>query len=208
MQNINRMKTIKTNVYELAELTEAIQEKVITNTAQLLVAGDWFTPITEGFREKMESFGLIGADPYFSGFWSQGDGACFVCDQIDTDLLIRTLFETEYDISQDIVLETKNMHVVIQKVDTSFASQYDHENTICAHVNYEGEDPNISKLDIDKLENVLTNWAREISKELYKTLEKYYDECSSEEAAKENLEGCIFFKDGRIANGYEILDVI
>jgi len=202
------MKTIKTTVYELSELSEAVQEKVISNTAQHLVAGDWFTLITEGFREKMESFGLTGADPYFSGFWSQGDGACFICDLIDTDLLVRTLFETGYDISQDIVLDTKNMHVVIQKVGTSFSSQYDHENTICARVNYEGEDPNISDHDIDKLENTLTYWAREMSKELYKTLEKYYEECSSDEAAKEHLEGCVFFKDGRIANGYEIQDEI
>jgi hypothetical protein len=200
------MKEVKVRVYELDELEPSVKETVIYNAGQNIVASDWYTPITEGFREEMECIGIIDADTYFSGFYSQGDGACFICDTIDTDLLIRTLFETGYDISEDIVLETENMNVIIQKLDNSFARQYDHENTIAARINYEGDI--ISLGDIDKLEHIITMWAREASIGHYRNLEAYYDELTSDTHVSSELSGCLYFKDGRIANSFIIPEEI
>jgi len=38
---------------------------------------DWWDCIESGFREDMKKVGIDVARIYFSGFWSQGDGACF-----------------------------------------------------------------------------------------------------------------------------------
>lgn len=38
---------------------------------------DWFTHVYEGFKERMDRIGVYVDRIYFSGFWSQGDGACF-----------------------------------------------------------------------------------------------------------------------------------
>lgn len=38
---------------------------------------DWWDGVYDGFKSEMENFGLEVEKMYFSGFWSQGDGACF-----------------------------------------------------------------------------------------------------------------------------------
>lgn len=196
------MKEVKVNVYHLDELSSSVRETVIYNAGQNIVSHDWYTPVVEDFRVEMEKFGLIEPESYFSGFYSQGDGACFVCDTIDTDLLIRTLYESGYDISEDAVLETKNLNVIIQKLNNSYARQYDHENTVGAIVNYEGDI--LSEHDVNMLERCITSWVKEKSIEHYKNLEKYYNELTSDEYVSEELTNALFFSDGRIANGFII----
>lgn len=196
------MKEVKVKVYQLDELEPSVKETVIYNAGQNIVACDWYTPVVEDFRVEMEKFGLIEPESYFSGFDFQGDGACYVCDTIDTDLLIRTLYETGYDIWEDAVLETKNLNVIIQKLDNSYARQYDHENTVGARVNYEGDI--LTEHDVDMLERSITAWVREKSIEHYKNLENYYNELTSDEYVSEELTNALFFSDGRIANGFII----
>jgi hypothetical protein len=38
---------------------------------------DWHESEVEGFKEDMKAIGINVDRVYFSGFWSQGDGACF-----------------------------------------------------------------------------------------------------------------------------------
>lgn len=38
---------------------------------------DWWDSVYEAFKEDMDAVGIDVDDMYFSGFWSQGDGACF-----------------------------------------------------------------------------------------------------------------------------------
>lgn len=41
-------------------------------------SSDWYDTVYEDFKEKMiEEYGIEVEKMYFSGFWSQGDGACF-----------------------------------------------------------------------------------------------------------------------------------
>lgn len=200
------MKIVNAKVYELNELDSTVREQVLNNSSQFLVDGDWFTPIVEGFNEKMAILGLSNPETFFSGFWSQGDGACFICNEIDTDLLIRTLHEQGFDIPEDCLLYSKDLSVSIAKLSSSFSSQYDHERTIASAIHSESE--SIRQNDLILLENVLTEWARETSKLLYKDLEKYYTELTSDESVIESLEGCLFFADGKIANGYIFTEAV
>ena len=39
--------------------------------------GDWYESVYEHFKEMMSVIGIRVDKVYFSGFWSQGDGACF-----------------------------------------------------------------------------------------------------------------------------------
>lgn len=38
---------------------------------------DWWESIEEDLRSDMDAIGFTVDKMYFSGFWSQGDGACF-----------------------------------------------------------------------------------------------------------------------------------
>lgn len=196
------MKEVLVKVYELTELTEEVRNQVLEKAMQNVVSGDWYTPILQNFRVDMEEYGIIGADGYFTGFGSQGDGACFIAEFVDTDVLIRKLYEEGKDISEDVLLESKNFHVLIEKMD--LLSNYDHEGTVHARIHSESD--HLLKEDLDKAEYVLTEWVREKSNNLYQELFKYYYSLVDIEVVTEALADCVFFLDGRIANGYITLE--
>ena len=50
---------------------------------------DWFWYVRDEFIDKLEALGYGDAVPYFSGFGSQGDGACFTCDNIDIEAITK-----------------------------------------------------------------------------------------------------------------------
>lgn len=200
------MKTIHANVYKLNELDPKVKQAVLERCSQILVEGHWFFPIIEGFYEDLKPYGFQNPEAYFSGFYSQGDGACFVCDTVDTDILIRKLYEDGHDIGDDAVLETKNMNVIVQKVDTSYARQYDHENTVAAYTGYEGDI--LTDQDIFRLDSVITEWVRIQCRKLHSDLEKYYEELTSDQSVEEYLGGSYFFDDGRIADRYILRDAV
>lgn len=71
------MQTIETKVYTYDELNEKAQAKA----REWLTTGDYDTffseYVVEEWKEKLEKMGFDGVKIYYSGFWSQGDGACF-----------------------------------------------------------------------------------------------------------------------------------
>ncbi len=83
---------ICTTVYQFPELSEAAKEKARSWYRELGPHDDWWDAVYEDFERVCEILGirlkttpvrLMGggtrAKPciWFSGFWSQGDGACF-----------------------------------------------------------------------------------------------------------------------------------
>jgi len=179
------MKEVIIKAYTVNELSAKAKEKVLEEYHYINTYHDWWEPIHEGFWEDLETnYGITG-EAWFSGFWSQGDGACFVSETVDTDLLIRKLYEEGYDIPEDCVTHSKNIHVSIQKVKAYFANRYDHENTVECVIHHEldVDDKDLPMLkDVLKAEVIITDWVREKCQELYNLLEKYYVELSAEES--------------------------
>lgn len=52
---------------------------------------DWCDFVLEGFKERMLAIGIEADRIYYSGFWSQGDGACFEGRVVDWDKYLRHL---------------------------------------------------------------------------------------------------------------------
>jgi hypothetical protein len=76
------MRTIETNLYTFEELSPEAREKAIERLRVLLHRDfypfeDWWDVVYEQFREDMKAEGIDVDEMYFSGFWSQGDGASF-----------------------------------------------------------------------------------------------------------------------------------
>ena len=74
------------------------------------------------------------------------------------------------------------------------SSRYSHENTISGNVviedvpeSIEDEFPHALDEYVGELEEMVTKWARATSKDLYRKLEKYYDELQSDEEVKETI---------------------
>ena len=73
------MRIIETKVYQLHELSSEAQEKAIENVRnhEWYLSYEWYDGVYEDAKTVAALFGLEIDEIYFSGFYSQGDGACF-----------------------------------------------------------------------------------------------------------------------------------
>jgi len=72
------MQTKTYNVYKYNELTKEAQQKAVDNLRDINVDfEDWHTCVLEDRVAKLEEYGFYTPKILYSGFSSQGDGACF-----------------------------------------------------------------------------------------------------------------------------------
>jgi len=71
------MKTIKIKAYTFDELSKEAKERAVEEHREINVNYEWWGFILDEWKQKLESLGYQKPEIYFSGFWSQGGGACF-----------------------------------------------------------------------------------------------------------------------------------
>jgi hypothetical protein len=181
--------TVNTDVYQFAELSEDAKQKAI----EWYREGNYdFDSNREFIIEDAKECGkLIGIDIdniYFSGFYSQGDGACFEGSYqynkgalklikefapLDTDL---------HDITQRLQsLQTKNFFGLLAYVKHS--GRYNHE--MCTRINVEH---NLNRYVSDNDEQELTDILRDFMRWIYSRLDAANDYCNLDSTIIENIE--------------------
>lgn len=201
--------------YSFDELSSEVQENVLDNNRDINVDYDgWEDGVTEEFKEDMKEIGIYDIEISFSGFYSQGDGASFTSEDIDTRELFNAIgiqsddalnMETDderakgqnkefYDLldtMEDIGQVERNrikpegIRVTIERTD----NRHVHYSTVRANVEIwdepdEWEEPYGFA---DKLEDTITEYIRELCKDLYRKLETEYDLLTSDNSVKETL---------------------
>ena len=206
--------------YTFDELSpEAKQHAIESNRDYNIEGYDWWDPIIEGFTEDLEEIGMAGIDCQFSGFHGQGDGASFTGKVNDNKKFLSALGinplenlargrEVSENIKEALEELAENIYITIERHD----SRYYHYNTIAANVEVDGDyeiemdlglGVNIT-IDVqdqcDKMEPVISEWARGKSKDLYSRLEKSYEELTSDEYIETDLKsgGHMFDEDGNM----------
>ena len=197
-------KQIQITLFSFDELSEESQQKFIEGFREIYEP--YYEVIYEDFSLKMsEQYGaeLKTEEITWSGFWSQGDGASFICD-FDTEVLLPILKE-ELNEDQVALLEEIDAEVDCASIRTGY--QYAHENTVRGKVSiYYGDayyDRMVQINEIhDILENKLTEIIREESRNLYRQLEDFYDKEMEDERLVEQIKECYsgycFREDGTI----------
>lgn len=73
------MRTIETTLYQFDELSDEAKAKALDQCRDWSVDHHWWEFVYERFAEDMaeRGYSIHVKDINFSGFWSQGDGACF-----------------------------------------------------------------------------------------------------------------------------------
>ena len=171
---------------------------------------DW---VIENETEDLEALGLDNVEIAFTGFWSQGDGASFTARVNDIPAFIKTIGVTDEILPKVLAAFEEVYEMRIVRTD----SRYFHENT----VRFEIEEMDDTELilmsgfgigditvDLNEtleeigLEKKASEWLKAKCKEIYRKLEKAYDEEFSEEAAEELIDsiGMEFDKEGNEVN--------
>ena len=154
---------------------------------------DW---VIENETEDLEALGLENVEISFTGFWSQGDGASFTARVNDIPNFIKTIGITDDILPKALAAfeEVYEMRIV------RTSSRYSHENTVSFEIE-EMDDTEliimsgfgIGDITVDLnetleeigLEDKASEWVKSKSREIYRKLEKAYNEEFSDETAEE-----------------------
>lgn len=118
------MRTMEVKVFEFKELSKEAKQHALEKLRDINVDDEyWYENVFEVWQEKLAEIGFDEAEIHFSGFCSQGDGACFDAD-IDTLKIAKHLGYNETELK---ALEMAQPKYVITK--NSYASHYSHYNT-------------------------------------------------------------------------------
>jgi hypothetical protein len=161
---------------------------------------DWWDSTRDMFKEDMKEQGIYVIQMYFSGFWSQGDGACFDGQLDDVPLFIEKNFKPDdYPMIRKLLGGGGTVTFSV-----SHNGHYYHENSTSFSIDADRLEHCI-KIPTDFHEQIVEQWDMELDKEivdfekqsieifknhmrtLYRTLEKEYDYLTSDEAVKETI---------------------
>ena len=209
------MKTRTINIYHFDELsTEAKQTAIDSHRSWNVQDFEWWESSFEGFAEAADLFGLdvrqtrkslVGGghryDPtiFFSGFSSQGDGACFEgCYTYKKGALKATkqAFPADSELLRIVrdlqALQQRNFYQLTAAA--KYRGGYNHSG--CMNITVDRAD---GKAFSDDDEESLKQLMRDFADWIYSCLEKEYDYLTSDEAVAESLRanGTEFTEDGQ-----------
>jgi len=186
------MRILETKVYTFEELSEEAKERAIEKNRRINVDyWEWYDNVFDTFKEKYSDLFEI-TNMYFSGFYSQGDGAMFEYGGI-TDKLIDE-FIGQLPIT-DHRKKTLKENIYFSGSGKQHRHYY-HEKCCWHSINvdykdvlYHGKYPNfneLGELQID-FEAFIEERYIDLAQELYQSLEGEYEWHTSDESIRERL---------------------
>ena len=195
---------ICTTVYQFSELSVAAKENARSWYRELGPHDERWDAVYEDFERVCEILGirlkttlvhLMGGGTrskpciWFSGFWSQGDGACFegyLSHTKGATVRIRDYAPqdtTLHDIADRLqAIQRRNFYQLA--AEASHRGRYYHEFTMAVDVS---RDSQTGQPPTDDAEEVVTEIFRDLTRWLYRQLQAEYDHLTSNEAIEEGI---------------------
>jgi hypothetical protein len=154
----------------------------------------WWDSVEEMFKEDMEKVGITVGTTYFSGFWSQGDGACFSGNMSNVLTYLDHHHQGQYPMIRKLLEHGGDVYVNCRQ-----SGRYYHENctefwvdndTLTGivdqptdfHEAIVEEWQRLLEDEINDFEKDVTEQWRTYMQQLYRKLEAEYDYLVSDEA--------------------------
>ena len=207
---------IETTVYGFDELSDAAKDAARAWYREGGFDYDWYDAVYEDFQRIAEILGLdLKTRPvrlmgdgmrqalciWFTGFWSQGDGACFETRYSygkGASLGIREYApqDTELHRIADALQAIQRRNFYQLRAEVSHRGHYYHE--YCMVISVERDSPTGQDMTEDA-EEAVTEALRDLARWLYHQLEREYDCLTSDEAVDEAIaaNGYTFTEAGR-----------
>lgn len=195
---------ICTTVYQFSELSDAAKERARSWYRELGPHDDWWDTVYEDFERICEILGirlkttpvrLMGggtrSEPciWFSGFWSQGDGACLegylshakgaaarIRDYVPQDATLHSIADRLQ------AIQRRNFYQLAAAI--SHRGRYYHEYTMSVDVTRDS--PSWQPPTADAEETVVEA-IRDLARWLYRQLQTEYDHLTSDETIEDGI---------------------
>ena len=192
-----RTLAIENTVYNYSDLLLAenseLKEKVLSNLSDINIDFEWYSSVYESFTEIALENGFVVDKCYFSGFYSQGDGAMF--EGMITDF-------SQY-ISNNLVHKLYKNDTISLEASFKHSGHYYHEKSYSYVFDYDfgkyGRFDNIETY-LGFVEDHICDKYESLCKELYTMLKYEYEYLTSESSILETIEmnGYEFDEEGNI----------
>lgn len=180
---------------------ESVSEKTIDKHRHINVEHhDWWDCTCDMFEEDMKGQGIYISNTYFSGFCSQGDGACFEGHLDDVPLFLEKNYKPD---DYPMIRKLLDSGGAV-KFSVSHSGHYYHENSTRYYIEADRLEHCVDA-PTDFHEQIVEQWDSILDKEivdfekqsveifknhmrtLYRKLEDEYDHLTSDEAVKETI---------------------
>ena len=186
------MRIVETKVYQFEELSATAKEVAIENHRDVNTYDGWWEPIYEGLTQQANQAGFHVGSIYFSGFWSQGDGAMFEYTTLGDTLLNRFIDGLDLSPMRKNWLKTQTYAEALGK----HSGHYYHENCCSHKISFESDSGyNYANVNFcnwissfeDQFEEFVIAEYKSLCRDLYSQLSKYCDELTTDEAVAEAI---------------------
>lgn len=183
----------------------SVPTEVIEQFRDINVHHDWWDFVEEDFKQKLEGYGVEVEKIYFSGFWSQGDGACFEGYISDTVKFLDTCCKPlpdgtdEYPTIRLVVANGGRVRLTVRQYGhyyhencTSFSMDVDYPSNVIAtptdfHELIVEQQDKMFESEVNSFEKEATEMFKTFMRNLYRELEQEYDHLTSDEAVAETV---------------------
>jgi len=186
---MSHTKTI--TLYTIDELDKTTRDKALDNLRVNYLDYDWWDLLFDDFKTVGKLIGIDIDDIYFSGFGSQGDGACFTGSYAYNKGALKAIKEYApndkelHDIAKTLQVIQKPYFYKLTAV-VSHRGHYCHEQ--CNDIDVYKDDGCIYSSIPNKAQEDLSYELRSYMKWMYGALEKEYYYLLSDEAMIENCQ--------------------
>ena len=193
------MREIITKIYRFEELSEKAQSHALEKYRDIFVSDSfWYEDLLEEYMICLEKYGFYDTKILFSGFFSQGDGACFDAQHIDVAEVLNAILMTDqaYIDREFIRFYTLANHNAIECDILQRSSYYVH-----AHTRYVGVDsPFLTEMETKRLEEIIEDFRIDICHTIYNSLEAEYQYQTGDEVLREFFieTECEFYENGKM----------
>jgi hypothetical protein len=204
MEAIPMSEIIETAVYRLDELSDEAKGKARAWYRQVGLDYDWFEFVYEDFERICAILGvdlgtvsvrLYGGGArqkpciWFSGFWSQGDGACFEgryshATGAPRAIRVHAPKDNELHRIADALQAVQRRNFYQLHATVTHRDRYYHE--YCMAISVARDSPTLQDMTADA-EAVIVEALRDLARWLYRQLEREYDFLTSDESIDEAL---------------------
>jgi len=188
---VKLMRTVETDVYEFDELSLVARGEVLQAAREINVDFDgWWDDVFDDAKTIGGILGIEIRDIYFSGFASQGDGACFVGRYAYEAGSVKEILEYApvdgklHRIAKGLYeVQRRNFYRLSATVKHS--GHYYHK--FCTDISVYGDGRNGKDLVTQTVEARVTELLRDFMQWIYDKLEEEYEYLTSDEAVIETL---------------------
>jgi hypothetical protein len=183
----------------------SVTQELIEKYRDINVNHDWWDFVEEDFKEKMEANGIEVDKIYFSGFWSQGDGACFEgyisCTETFLDKCCKPLPDgtDEYPTIRVVVANGGRVRLTVRHSGhyyhencTSWSMDMDYPSNVLPtptdfHQQVVEQYDKLFEAEADAFEKEATMILKGFMRALYRELEQEHDHLTSDEAVTDTI---------------------